>query len=93
MDAASLSGESCIERLLALGFTVFHRGGAVTLLARGRNRVLVPHIRELGRDMLDGILRSAGITEGELRASARRSGFVRVAPTAADTAKSTKASG
>jgi predicted RNA binding protein YcfA (HicA-like mRNA interferase family) len=78
MNVGALSGESCIERLLALGFTVFHKGGAVTLLARGKNRVLVPHIEELGRDMLDGILRSAGITEGELRASLRRSGFVRV---------------
>ncbi len=79
MALGGLSGEACVERLVALGFTIFHQGAAVTLLARGRHRVLVPHIAVLGPDMLSGILRSAGITETELRVAPRRSGFVKKA--------------
>jgi hypothetical protein len=66
MNHAGLSGEACVARLEALGFTVFRRRSAVTLLERGRRRVLVPHIASLGTEMLEGVLRSAGVTEAEL---------------------------
>lgn len=58
-----------MSRLVALGFNVFRRGTAVTLLSRGRRRVLVPHLETLGPEMLEGVLRSAGVTQAELLAA------------------------
>lgn len=77
MDLGGLSGEACIERLVALGFVVFHKGTGVTMLARDKRRVLVPHISVLGPEMIEGIVRSAGITRAELSGVRHKSGFVR----------------
>lgn len=48
------------------GFRVHHRGHGFTLLKRETRLVLVPSVSMLSPDMLDAILRSAGLTSGEL---------------------------
>jgi len=61
-----LSGAACAERLTQLGFRVVHRGKGTTPLRRDDRRVLVPDVDVVGADLLDAILRSAGVTLREL---------------------------
>lgn len=52
--------------LLESGFHVHHRGHGFTLLRRGARLVLVPSVGALSPEMMDAILRSAGLSESEL---------------------------
>jgi hypothetical protein len=55
-----------MNALLESGFHVHHRGHGFTLLRRGGRLVLVPSVGTLSPEMMDAILRSAGLSASEL---------------------------
>ena len=68
-----MTAAACVTRLLELGFRIGRTGLGMTLLHKGDRRVIVPHVT-IEPPMLNAILRSAGISEGEFVANPARSG-------------------
>lgn len=62
----TIDSASCVAALLGAGFRVQHEGHLLTLLRRGARVVLVPAVGALTPEMLEAILRSAGLTASEL---------------------------
>jgi predicted RNA binding protein YcfA (HicA-like mRNA interferase family) len=60
-----LSGADFVQRLEHLGFTVGRSGYGMTLLKRAEKRVMVPDVETIEPEMMEAILRSAGLSEAE----------------------------
>lgn len=60
-----LSGADVVVRLRHLGFIVVRAAFGMTLLKRGDRRVMIPDVATIEPGMMEAILRSAAITEGE----------------------------
>lgn len=60
-----LSGADVVQRLEHLGFTLARAAYGMTLLKRVDRRVMVPDVETIEPEMMEAILRSAGLTEAE----------------------------
>ncbi len=67
---ARMSGRDCVRALEASGFKIRTRmGGITTLIREGQGKmVVVPEVDELTPELLQAILRSAGLSLTELYA-------------------------
>jgi hypothetical protein len=61
-----LTGDACVEALLRAGFRIRSRGTGIAILVRGASLVMIPNVTTIEKEMLQAILRSAGITRTEL---------------------------
>jgi hypothetical protein len=62
----TISGEACAAGLLRAGFRIHRRSSGVSVLKREARLVMIPDVEALSPDMVDAIVRSAGMTLGEL---------------------------
>jgi predicted RNA binding protein YcfA (HicA-like mRNA interferase family) len=65
VEISKLSGAACVKRLRELGFNVVRESSGVAVLKKGDRRVMIPDIESLEREMLEAILRSAGLSHAE----------------------------
>jgi hypothetical protein len=54
-----------VQRLEHLGFNVARAAYGMTLLKRAEKRVMVPDVESIESEMMEAILRSAGLSEAE----------------------------
>ncbi len=74
-----ITGDACVEALLRAGFRIRSRTTGIAILVRGTSLVVVPDVEVIELDLLDSVLRSAGVTWAELEShlahAPSRSGF------------------
>ena len=61
-----ITGDACVEALLRAGFRIRSRTSGLAILVRGASVVMIPDVEVIETDLLDSVLRSAGITWAEL---------------------------
>jgi hypothetical protein len=76
MAAVRLSGEACVLRLTELGFRVTNRTLCLTTLKKGERLVIVPDVETVDPDMLEAILRSAGLDGSVFDGAGARRGSI-----------------
>lgn len=64
-----VSGEEACRGLKQLGFVFLRQRGSHAILRRGERGCVVPMHREISPGTLRGVLKQAGVTEEEFRAS------------------------
>ena len=74
-----ITGDACVEALLRAGFRIRSRTTGIAILVRGTSLVMIPDVEVIELDLLDSVLRSAGVTWAELESHLAhvpsRSGF------------------
>ena len=61
-----ITGDACVEALLRAGFRIRSRTTGIAILVRGTSLVMIPDVEAIELDLLDSVLRSAGVTWAEL---------------------------
>jgi predicted RNA binding protein YcfA (HicA-like mRNA interferase family) len=64
-----VSGDEAVKALKRLGFAFLRQRGSHAILRRGERGCVVPMHREINQGTLRGVLKQAGVTEEEFRAS------------------------